>query len=203
MLDVYRRPDDPAYPPVCLDEGCTQLLSEVRAPLPMTPGQPVREDSEYSREGVCSLLFAPLTGWRPVAVTGQRGAVDFAQGVKDLLDHRYPEAQKIVRVRDNLNTHTAASLYQAFPPEEAKRLANRLEIHYTPKQGSGLNRAEIELSVLARQCLNRRLPDRDTLTREVAAWEVARNAAGSTVNWRFPPTDARIKLKKLYPTILS
>lgn len=210
VLDVYRRPLDPKRPLVCLDEGSKQLLEHSREPLPMQPTQPgqsghaVREDYEYVREGTCSffLVFAPLLSWRHVAVTKRRTAVDFAGVVKDLVDVQFPDAEKIVLVMDNLNTHTPASLYEAFAPAEAKRLADKLEIHYTPKHGSWLDMAEIELSVLAGQCLDRRLPDVETLTREVAAWEEARNSARMTVHWQFTTEQARIKLRKLYPILL-
>lgn len=210
VLDVYHRPLDPKRPLVCLDEGAKQLLDDSRPPLPMQPkegeqaGHPVREDYEYVREGMCSffLVFAPLLGWRHIAVTERRTARDFAQVIKDLVDTQFPEAEKIVLVLDNLNTHTAASLYEAFEPVEAKRLADKLEIHYTPKHGSWLNMAEIELSVLGRQCLDRRLPDVGRLTREIAAWEQARNAAKRTVHWHFTTAAARVKLKKLYPCTL-
>jgi hypothetical protein len=210
VLDVYQRPLDPKRPLVTLDEGSKQLLDDSRPPLPMQPSEgerpahPVREDYEYVREGTCSffMMFAPLLCWRHVAVTQRRTAVDFAGVVKDLVDKYFPDADKIVLVLDNLNTHTAASLYEAFEPAEAKRLADKLEIHYTPKHGSWLNMAEIELSVLGRQCLDRRLADVTRLTDEIAAWEQARNAAEKTVHWHFTTADARIKLKKLYPKIL-
>jgi hypothetical protein len=210
VLDVYRRPLDPRRPLVCLDEGSKQLLNHSRAPLPMQPTTPaqtghgVREDYEYVREGTCSffMVFAPLLAWRHVAVTQRRTARDFAGVIQDLVDVQFAEAERIVLVMDNLNTHTPASLYEAFPPAKAKRLADKLEIHYTPKHGSWLDMAEIELSVLARQCLDRRLPDVETLTREVAAWEEARNSAGMTVHWQFTTEQARIKLRKLYPIIL-
>ena len=204
VLDVYHRPPDPKRPLICLDEGCKQLLAQVRPPLPMEPGQAEREDYEYQREGVCSffLLFAPHLGWRHVEVTGRRTAKDFAQVIQDLVDVQFPDAEKIVLVMDNLNTHTPASLYEAFVPAEARRLADKLEIHPTPKHGSWLNMAEIELSVLARQCLDRRLPDRETLSREIGAWEQARNDAQITVHWQFTTQDARRKLTKLYPKVL-
>jgi hypothetical protein len=204
VLDVYTRPFDPQRPLVCLDEGSKQLLSQSRPPLPMAAGHPLRQDYEYGREGTCSFFvcFAPLLSWRHVQVTGRRTAVDFAQVVQDLVDVQFKEADKIVLVLDNLNTHTPASLYEAFAPAEAKRLADKLEIHYTPKHGSWLNMAEIELSVLARQCLDRRLPDGDVLTCEVAAWEQARNDAEMTVHWRFTTAEARIKLARLYPKLL-
>lgn len=210
VLDVYRRPLDPKRPLVCLDEGSKQLLDHSISPLPMQPatsersGQAVREDYEYVRQGTCSffMLFAPLLAWRHVAVTTRRTAHDFAWVIRELVDVMFPQADRIVLVMDNLNTHTPASLYEAFAPAEAKRLADKLEIHYTPKHGSWLDMAEIELSVLGRQCLEGRIPDVDTLTREVAAWEQARNDAQMTVHWRFTTRDARIKLKKLYPNLL-
>ena len=210
VLDVYQRPPDPKRPLVCLDEGSKQLLEDSRPPLPMQTQEgeraahPIREDYEYVREGVCSffLTFAPLFSWRHVSVTKRRTGLDFAFVVQDLVDVQFPDAEKVVLILDNLNTHTAASLYEAFEPAEAKRIADKLEIHYTPKHGSWLNMAEIELSVLGRQCLDRRLPDVKTLTREIAAWEQARNAAEMTVHWQFTTADARVKLKKLYPNIL-
>ena len=176
----------------------------MRPATPDQAGHAVREDYEYVREGMCSffMLFAPLLSWRHVAVTERRTAKDFAGVIQDLVDVQFPEAEKIVLVMDNLNTHTTASLYEAFPPEKAKRLADKLEIHYTPKHGSWLDMAEIELSVLSNQCLDRRLPDVETLKREVAAWEEARNSAGMTVHWQFTTEQARIKLRKLYPIIL-
>jgi len=201
VLDVYQRPDNPAAPIVCLDETSRQLLAEVIPPQPVTPGHPARHDPEYVRGGVvnCFLVTAPLQGWRQERVTAQRTRLDWAHCVKELVDVHYPDAARIVLVMDNLNTHTPASLYTAFAPVEAKRLADRLEIHYTPKHGSWLNMAEIELSVLARQCLNRRLADRATTEREVAAWVAARNTVGAAVDWRFTTADARTKLKRLYP----
>jgi DDE superfamily endonuclease len=203
VLDVYTRPYDPRRPQLCLDEASRQLLGDVAPPLPPAPGQPARVDYEYVRGGVCNcfLVCEPLRGRRHVTVSDRRTRLDFAHCIKDLVDVRYPEAEVIVLVLDNLNTHTPASLYEAFPPAEARRLTAKLEIHYTPKHGSWLNMAEIELSVLAEQCLDRRLPDQATLAREVAAWETARNNAGRTVNWRFTTADARIKLKHLYPVL--
>jgi hypothetical protein len=203
VLDVYTRPYDAKRPQVCMDEASTQLLRDARAPLPARPGQPERVDYEYERGGVMNLfLFCePLQGRRWVDATERRTKVDWAHQVKDLLDERYPDAERVVLVLDNLNTHGPGSLYQAFPPAEAKRLADKLEIHHTPKHGSWLNLAEIELSVLSRQCLNRRVPDSATLSTEVAAWAERRNAAGGTVDWRFTTADARIKLKRLYPKI--
>ena len=202
VLDVYVRPYDPRRPQVCLDETSRQLLGDVTPPLPVTPGAPAREDYEYTRQGVCNLfmLAEPLRGWRHVVVSDRRTRTDFAHCIRELVEVHYPDAERIVLVLDNLNTHTPASLYETFPPAEAKRLADKLEIHYTPKHGSWLNMAEIELGVLAGQCLDRRLPDRDTLAREVAAWEAARNAATKTIRWRFTTADARIKLKHLYPS---
>ena len=203
VLEVYTRPHDPTRPVVCLDETSKQLVSETRTPLPAEPGQPERVDYEYERQGTANLFMAvePLTGQRYVTVTDRRTAVDFAQVVKALLEVHYPHAEKVVLVLDNLNTHKPAALYQAFEPAVAWRLLERLEIHHTPKHGSWLNMAEIELSVLSQQCLNRRIPDTTTLTREVAAWQQARNADPRPVNWRFTTADARIKLKRLYPSI--
>jgi hypothetical protein len=203
ILEVYTRPYDRARPLVCLDEMPEQLLGEVRSPLPMRPGQPERVDYEYERCGTANLFMVcePLAGRRWVTVTERRTAIDWAHQIKALVDGRYPDVERIVLVLDNLNTHSPGSLYDAFPPAEAKRVADKLEIHYTPKHGSWLTIAEIELSVLSRQCLDRRLPDRATLQTEVTAWQDRRNAAGGTVDWRFTTADARIKLKRLYPTI--
>lgn len=203
VLAVYTRPYDPTRPVVCLDETSKQLVSETRTPLPAEPGQPERVDYEYERQGTANLFMAvePLTGQRHVTVTDRRTAVDFPQVVKALLEVHYPHAEKVVLVLDNLNTHKPAALYQTFEPAVAWRLLERLEIHHTPKHGSWLNMAEIELSVLNQQCLNRRIPDTATLTREVAAWQQARNADPRPVNWRFTTADARIKLKRLYPSI--
>lgn len=203
VLDVYTRPYDPHFPQVCFDETTKQLLRETRPALPVMPRHPARVDAEYERGGVVNLFLAcePLTGRRWVSVTEQRTKLDWAQQIKVLVDERYPDAERIVLVQDNLNTHTPAALYEAFPPAEAKRIADKLEIHYTPKHGSWLNMAEIELSVLSRQCLDRRVPDRATLEAEVAAWAGRRNTAGGPVDWRFTTDDARIKLKRLYPSI--
>ncbi len=205
VLAVYQRPYDPRFPQVCMDEASKQLLDQITPPLPLAPGQPEREDYEYVRNGAANLfiLCEPLRGWRHLTVTQRRTKVDWAHCIKQLVDVHYPAAEKIVLVMDNLNTHTPASLYEAFPPAEAKRLTDRLEIHYTPKHGSWLNMAEIELSVLGRQCLDRRIPDDATLMQEVAAWEDGRNGADTIVNWRFTTADARIKLKHLYPSIQS
>ena len=201
VLDVYTRPYDPRYPLVCMDETSKQLLADTRTPQPMRPGRPERIDYEYARGGVGNLfLFCePLRGERWVHASGQRTRLDWARCIKELVDMRYPEAEKIVLVMDNLNIHSPASLYEAFLPVEAKRLADRLEIHYTPKHGSWLNIAEIELSILSRQCLNRRIPDMNALAEAVAAWQDRRNSAKGKVDWRFTTQDARIKLKRLYP----
>ena len=203
VLDVYTRPYDPCRPQVCLDETSRQLLGDVTPPLPMAPGHPAREGYEYVRGGVCNLFLAcePLRGWRHVTVSDRRTRRDFAHVIKDLVDVQYPDAEQIVLVMDNLNTHSPASLYEAFAPAEARRLTDKLAIHYTPKHGSWLNMAEIELHALAGQCLDRRLPDQATLTAEVAAWEASRNAADSAIDWRFTTADARIKLKHLYPVL--
>jgi DDE superfamily endonuclease len=204
VLDVYQRPYDPQRPQVCLDEASKQLLGEVREPLPLRPGQPAREDYEYERHGTANLFLVsePLRGRRHVTVTDQRTRLDFAHVIKEVVDVHYPEAESIVLVMDNLNTHSPASLYEAFEPAAAKRLADKLEIHYTPKHGSWLNMAEIELSVLGRQCLAQRLPNKERLTEEVAAWEARRNQHSVRIDWRFTTADARIKLKRLYPSIL-
>ena len=203
VLAVYTRPYDSRFPQVCMDELSKQLVADAHQPLPMQPGQPARVDYEYERNGTANLfLFCePLRGQRWVTVTDHRTKIDWAHQIKELVDVRYPDAERIVLVMDNLNTHSPASLYEAFPPAEAKRLADKLEIHYTPKHGSWLNMAEIELSVLSRQCLDRRIPEQATLETEVAAWQDRRNAAGHTVDWRFTTDDARIKLKRLYPSI--
>ncbi len=201
VLGVYTRPYDPARPVVCLDETSRQVLADVRPPLPIAAGVPRRDDPEYVRHGVANLFLMcePLRGWREVIVSDRRTRLDWAACVKALADTHYPAAEKIVLGMDQLNIHTPASLYEAFPPAEAKRLADRLEIHYTPKHGSWLNMAEIELGILQRQCLDRRLGDQATMAREVAAWVAARNTAVRRVDWRFTAADARIKLKRLYP----
>jgi DDE superfamily endonuclease len=203
VLDVYQRPADPRRPVVCLDETSRQVLAEARPPLPPAPGRPARHDPEYVREGVVNLFLVcePLRGWRQVRVSDRRTRVDWAHCVRELVDVHYPAAEAVVLVMDQLNTHTPASLYEAFPPEEAKRLAAKLELHYTPKHGSWLNMAELELSALERQCLDRRLGDRAAVEREVAAWVEERNAAEATIDWRFTTADARIKLKRLYPAV--
>jgi transposase len=203
VLDVYCRPYEPRRPQICLDEASKQLLADACPGQPAAPGRVKREDYGYERGGVCNLFLwcEPLRGQRHVTITERRTKVDWAHVIKDLVDVHYPEAEQVVLVMDNLNTHTPASLYEAFPPAEAKRLADKLEIHYTPKHGSWLNIAEIELSTMSGQCLNRRIPDRETLEREVAAWEAERNALGGPVNWQFTTEDARVKLKRLYPSI--
>ena len=203
VLDAYTRPYDPARPVVCLDETSRQVLAEARPPLPMEPGRTARHDPEYVREGVVNLFVVcePLRGWRAVSVSDRRTRLDFAHCAKELVDGHYPAAERVVLVMDQLNTHSPASLYEAFPPAQAKRIAARLEIHYTPKHGSWLNMAELELSALQRQCLDRRLADRATVEREVAAWAAARNAADATIDWRFTTEDARTKLKRLYPAV--
>ena len=203
VLEVYTRPHDPARPLVCLDETSKQLVAETRTPEPMQPGQPARHDYEYKRNGTANLfmLFAPLEGWRHVEVTERRTAIDYAKILRDLADIHFPNAEKIVLVQDNLNTHAPASLYEAFEPAEARRIIERFEWHYTPKHGSWLNLAECELAVLSGQCLNRRLPDAAKLTSEVAAWVSHRNAHNTKANWHFTSIDARVKLKSLYPAL--
>ena len=202
-LTVYHRPHDPKRPLVCFDEGSKQLTKETRVPLPPRPGDVAKYDYEYERNGTRNLFvfFAPLEAWRHVKVTRQRTMIDFAHCMRDLVDIHFAEAEKIVLVMDNLNTHKLASLYEAFEPAEARRIAERLEIHYTPKHGSWLNMAEIELSVLQRQCLKARIADQPLLIAAVTAWENQRNAAEATVHWRFTTDDARIKLHRLYPSI--
>lgn len=203
VLDVYTRPYDPCRPVVCMDEVAKQLLRETRAPLPAAPGYPARGDFEYERGGVMNIfLFCePLQGRRWTEVTARRTRVDWAHQIQHLVDVCYPTATRIVLVMDNLNTHSPASLYEAFSPAEAKRLLDKLEIHHTPKHGSWLNMAEIELSVLSRQCLDQRVPDVATLTRAVAAWQQQRNHTSRPVNWRFTTDDARIRLRRLYPSV--
>jgi DDE superfamily endonuclease len=202
-LEVYTRPYDPRRPQVCVDEASKQLVAETREPLPAAPGQPERVDDEYERQGTATLFMVcePLGGRRQGKVTERRTAVDFAHLLREVSDEQYPQAEKIVLVMDNLNTHKLASLYEAFAPTEARRLMERFEVHYTPKHGRWLNMAEIERSVLATQCLDRRIPDPTTLRQEVSAWERQRNTAQYRVDWRFTTHDARIKLKRLYPSI--
>ena len=203
VLDVYARPYDPQRPQVCIDEGGKQLIGDVREPLPVRPGLPRREDYEYERQGMANLfmVFEPLVGTRQVEVTERKTNRDFARLIRRVVDEWYPSAAKVVLVLDNLSTHTPAALYEAFEPAEARRLVEKIEWHYTPKHGSWLNVAEMELSVLARQCLDRRIPDLEALRREVAAWVATRNRAVAKVHWQFTTADARVKLKKLYPSI--
>jgi len=205
VLELYHRPYDPDYPLVCMDESSKQMLKEVRKPIPACPGRPERYDTEYQRNGTSNIFmfFEPLAAKRYVDITNTRKALDWAFQIKDLVDVKYPDAKKIILVMDNLNTHNGASLYKAFLPEEARRILDRIEFHYTPKHGSWLNMAEIELSILGKQCLNRRIPDQETFKKEVAAWQKKRNSIAEPMNWRFTTKDARIKLKKLYPTIIS
>jgi len=203
VLEVYRMPYDAARPVVCMDEQPRQLIKETRTPLPPERGQPLRYECEYERNGTAAnfMFTEALKGWRKVNVRQRRTAVDWAEEIRVLLDVDYPEAQKVLLIMDNLNTHKIASLYEAFPPEEARRLAKRLEIHYTPKHGSWLNIAEIELSVFTRQCLERRIGDIATLRSQARIWYSDRNAAQKSVDWQFTTSDARIKLKRLYPQI--
>jgi len=201
VLDLYHQPYDAERPVVCMDETNRQLVSETRIPIAPRPGHVARHDYEYERNGVADIFMftEPLKGWRSASVTERRTAIDWAHQIKTLLDVHYPSARVVRLVLDNLNTHGIGSLYDAFPPEEARRLANRLETHYTPKHGSWLNIAEIELKALSTQCLNRRIPDFETLTREVAAWMIARNSDARAVHWQFTSKDARIKLRRLHP----
>jgi len=203
VLEVYQKPHDPERPLVCLDETSKQMTIETRAPISAKPGQKARHDYEYERNGVANLfmLFAPLEGWRHVKVTDRHAAIDYAQVLKDLSDIHFPDAKKIVLVQDNLSTHKQASLYEAFPPQEARRLIERFEWHYTPKHGSWLNMAESELSVLTTQCLDRRIPDKEALAKEAAAWQENRNKHHAKAHWQFTTADARIKLKRLYPSL--
>lgn len=203
VLEVYQRPYDPKRPQVCLDEASKQLIGETCTPIPAAPGREAREDYEYVRKGTANLFMMsePLAGRRHVTVTDRRTKKDFANVIRELVDERYPEADQIVLVMDNLNTHSAASLYEAFEPAEARRLAEKLEIHHTPKHGSWLDMAEIELGILNRQCLNRRLDNVATLKHEIAAWECDRNRRESKVKWRFTTADARIRLRRLYPSL--
>lgn len=203
VLDLYTLPYDPRYPQVCFDETSKQLIGESRTPLPAKPGELERYDYEYVRNGVANLFmfFAPLHNWRHVKVTERRTKEDWAYCMRDLVDVHFPEAIRIRLVEDNLNTHDPAALYEVFAPTEAKRILDRLEFHYTPKHGSWLNMAEIEFSVLSRQCLHPRIPDKPALERKVGAWQAERNQAQATVHWRFTASDARIKLKRLYPSI--
>lgn len=203
VLEVYQRPHDPDYPVVCVDETSKQLIAETRVPIPARPGQPARHDYEYERNGTANLfmIYAPLEGWRHVEVTDRHTAIDYAKVLKDLSDTRFAKAHKIILMQDNLNTHKPASLYEAYPAAEARRLVERFEWHYTPKHGSWLDMAETELSVLSGQCLDRRIPNKQTLTEEVGAWEVSRNKKQVKTDWQFTNADARVKLKRLYPAL--
>ncbi len=203
VLDVYHRPYDEKRPLICLDESSKQLIGETVLPIPAGPGQVARIDHEYVRNGVMNLFMItmPLLGWRAVQVTDRRTMLDFAEVIRWLVEEVHEEADKVVLVMDNLNTHKVASLYEAFPPERARRIAEKLEIHYTPKHGSWLNMAEIEFSVLGRQCLAQRIESREDLERHVAAWEDERNGRGDQIRWRFTTADARIKLRRLYPVL--
>jgi hypothetical protein len=202
VLETYQKPRDPNRPLVCLDESSKQLIIETRAPIPAKPGQPARHDYEYERNGVASIfmMFSPLEGWRRVKVTDRHAAADYGQVLKELSDTHFPRAEKIVLVQDNLSTHTAASLYAAFPAAEARRLAKRFEWHYTPKHGSWLDMAESELAVLTTQCLSRRIPNKQILEREVAGWRNHRNKHHAKADWQFTTEDARVGLKSLYPS---
>jgi hypothetical protein len=202
VLDLYAEPHDPARPVVCFDELSKQLVAEARAPLPAEPGRPERFDYEYERRGTANLFLScqPLAGWRHVAVTDRRTKHDFAEQMRELVDVHFPDADKIRVVLDNLNTHTPAALYEAFPAAEARRIARKLDFRHTPVHGSWLNMAELEFSMLARQCLGRRIPDRATLATEAAAWAAARNERRATIRWQFTVEDARSKLHRLYPS---
>lgn len=202
VLDLYEEPYDPNKPVVCFDELPYQLVAETRTPMAAKPGRPRRYDYEYERRGTANLfaVFEPKAGWRHLDVTERRTALDFASQMQALVDEHYPRAEKVRLVLDNLNTHTPAALYRAFEPKEARRrILRKLEFHYTPKHGSWLNQVEIEFSVLSRQCLSGRIPDKETLAQESGAWEQERNEAGATVDWRFTAEDARQKLERLYP----
>ena len=203
VLSVYKRPYDPKRPVVCMDEMPRQLIEDVRQPLPARPGKPERRDYHYKRNGVVNLFmfFEPLAGWRTVMVRDQRTKTDWAACMKQLLDRHYPDVEQVVLVMDNLNTHCVSSFYEAFAPAEARRLTQRLEIHYTPEHGSWLNMAEIENSAMARQCLSRRIPEKAIMDEETSAWSDRRNEAGAAADWRFQTEDARIKLRRLYPNI--
>jgi len=203
VLEVYQRPYDPQRPVVCLDEASKELHETPHGSLPPQPHQAAKEDYQYARQGVCNLFLKvePLRGWRSVTVTQRRTAWDFAEQLRGLVEEDYPDAEKVVLVTDNLNTHTLACLYERFAPEQALQIAQKIEWHYTPEHGSWLNMAECELSVLRRQCLSRRISDADTLKQEVAAWEAKRNGVHVTIDWQFTTKDARIKLKRLYPIV--
>jgi hypothetical protein len=201
VLEVYARPFDPECPVVCLDEQSKQLIGETRSPLPAEPGQLAKVDYEYERKGTCNLFMMcqPLSGWRHVKVTDRRTRIDWAECIRDLVDVHFPGARKVIIVEDNLNTHDGASLYEAFPPDEARRILERVEFHSTPKHGSWLDMAETELSILTRQCLNRRIADSSEVAREVAAWEADRNEKRCRIHWTFTIAAARVKMKHTYP----
>lgn len=203
VLEVYHRSPDPKRPLICMDETSKQQIKETRQPIPMQPGQPECYDHEYERNGVSNLFmfFSPTENWRHVIVTDQRTKIDWAIAMKELSDIHFKDAEKIIVVLDNLNTHNASSFYEAFDPEEARRLTERFEFHYTPKHGSWLNMAETELSILFRQCLDKRIPDQTTLKKQVANWEAPRNNNQSTIDWQFTINNARVKLKRLYPKV--
>lgn len=205
VLDIYKKPYDPQHPVLCMDEMSTQLIGEVRAPLPTAPGKSAKYDTEYTRNGTVNIFmtFEPLAGQRFTHVTDQRTKIDWAHYIKALVDERYPHAESLCLILDNLNTHNKSSLYEAFEPMEAKRIADKLDIHYTPKHGSWLNMAEIELSHLSRQCLAQRIAEKDTVITQVHAWTHCRNAKQAKANWQFTTADARVKLCKLYPNISS
>lgn len=205
ILDVYKQAYDEQFPVVCMDESSKQLVKETRTPIPASQGESARYDAEYERNGTCNIFihFEPLTGKRRAKVTDRRTRSDWAYFVREIVDKDFPKAKKIKLVMDNLNTHTGASLYETFEPQEAKRILDKLEFHYTPKHGSWLNMAEIELSHLSRQCLDRRIPDQETIISEVLAWNQQRNKDASVVHWQFTTADARIKLKRLYPILSS
>ena len=201
ILDLYETPYDPKRPKVCFDERPYQLIEEICTPLPMKPGRVQRIDYTYKRNGVCNLFlfFEPQKGWRHVKITDHRTKKDYAYCMKDLVDIHFPDADKIIVVEDNLNTHTPAALYETFQPQEARRILRKLEFHHTPKHASWLNQVEIEISVLTSQCIGRRIPDKDKLKKEVVAWQNKRNDEKATINWQFTNQKARVKLKKLYP----
>lgn len=204
-MDVYQRPYDENCPVICMDEKPYQLLGEVRDPIAAKPGAPKREDNEYTRNGTCSIFMftEPLTGWRYACAMEHRTKIDWAHRIDELLTVHYPLASKVCLVMDNLNTHNISSLYEAFPPAQARQLAKRLEIHYTPKHGSWLNIAEIELSFLSRQCLNKRIDLLEVLNNNMLAWSHSRNTASKSVDWQFTTADARVKLKRLYPVLYT
>jgi DDE superfamily endonuclease len=203
VIQTYLLPYDPAYPVVCFDEACKQLFGQVRGPLPALPGSPAKQDYEYERKGVCHQLMMcePLRGWRHVRVTERRTRKDYAECIRELVEVHYPTARKVRLVQDNLNTHDGASLYEAFPPEQARRILDRIEWHYTPKHGSWVNMAETEIRIMNGQCLDRRMDGQGLIASEVAAWEAKRNAARARIHWTFTLVAARRKLRKLYPSI--